>query len=584
MPESHSAAKSSLSFAKLVATPTDTAWSQAYNAGNLFACLSLTIEEANEELSLHVLGKEIFSVFQSEFFTLQEKNTDSIKESIQKSLEKLPPEVVVCLTLAYFKEESLIVCIAGSGKAMMKRGEKVGTVLAKHDAHPTATAASGYVKNGDTLILETGPFASGIPQETVINALELALPNDVVEALSPQMHEQDNGAQAAIVITYGGASQSQSVQEEEPSEDTTLASLYDHPSPQSEETIPQTKNHFSMPHPPMPQLKLTHRRKLFLNIALIIFLLLGASILLTMKKNSDDKQIAVFTSIYPSAEQYYEEGKGLESLNASLSQDSYRKAEKLLLDGKTKISKGTAEYEQIEELLAKVKDSLQTGSSGKSAEAKEVEPEKHSLLAIEKQTSAGHGFGQNDDTVFVVTDKAITSYAKSNGDSKTVITNKKTWSDPRAVVPYQQNFYVLDQKKGVLKFVPSADGYGASSYFSGTAPDLSEATGMAIDKSIWLLFTDGTIKKYTSGVSDGLRISGLEKPLKNPTKIITDIAMESVYVLDRGNGRIVQFDKKGAYQNAYSASVISKAKDFTVLEKEKKILLLSGDKVWEISL
>ena len=62
MPESHPAAKSSLSFAKLVATPTDTAWSQAYNAGNLFACLSLTLAESNEELSLHVLGKEIFSV------------------------------------------------------------------------------------------------------------------------------------------------------------------------------------------------------------------------------------------------------------------------------------------------------------------------------------------------------------------------------------------------------------------------------------------------------------------------------------------------------------------------------------------
>ena len=583
MPESHPAAKSSLSFAKLVATPTDTAWSQAYNAGNLFACLSLTINEANEEVSLHVLGKEIFSVFQSEFFTLEEKNTDSIKESIQKSLEKLPPEVVVCLTLAYFKEESLIVCIAGSGKAMMKRGEKVGTVLAKQDPHRTATAASGYLKNGDTLILETGPFASGIPQETIVNSLELALPNDVVEALSPQMHEQDNGAQAAIVITYGGASQS--VQEEEPSENATLASLYDQPISESEEeSVTSTKGRFSVPHPPIPEIKLTHRRKLFLNIALVILLLLGASILLTMKKNSDDKQMAVFTSIYPSAEQYYEEGKGLESLNASLSQDSYRKAEKLLLDGKTKISKGTAEYEQIEELLAKVNDSLQSGSSGKSAEAKEVEPEKHSLLAVEKQTSSGRGFGQDADNVYVVTDKAITSYAKSDGDSKTVITNKKTWSDPQTVVPYQQNFYVLDQQKGVLKFVPSADGYGSSSYFSGTAPDLSDATGMAIDKSVWLLFNEGTIKKYTSGVSDGLTVSGLEKPLKNPTKIVTDSTMESVYVLDQGNSRIVQFDKKGAYQNAYSASVISKAKDFVVLEKEKKILLLSGDNVWEINL
>ena len=61
------AAKVSLSFAKLVATPTETAWSQAYNAGNLFMCLSLSTPDTDEEISLHAIGKDLFNVLQSEF-------------------------------------------------------------------------------------------------------------------------------------------------------------------------------------------------------------------------------------------------------------------------------------------------------------------------------------------------------------------------------------------------------------------------------------------------------------------------------------------------------------------------------------
>src|SRR6185312_10453942 len=123
MPEAP-AAKVSLSFAKLVATPTETAWSQAYNAGNLFLCLSLSKQEEDEETSLHALGKDLFNVLQSEFFTLQEKNIDHIKRAIHTSLTSVPQNVTCCLTLAFFKDATLLVFISGNGKIVMKRGEK----------------------------------------------------------------------------------------------------------------------------------------------------------------------------------------------------------------------------------------------------------------------------------------------------------------------------------------------------------------------------------------------------------------------------------------------------------------------------
>jgi hypothetical protein len=46
----------------------------------------------------------------------------------------------------------------------------------------------------------------------------------------------------------------------------------------------------------------------------------------------------------------------------------------------------------------------------------------------------------------------------------------------------------------------------------------------------------------------------------------------------------VVLDKSGNYKNQYQAGVLKTAKDFDVLEKDKKIYLLSGGKTYEVDL
>ena len=624
MPENHPAAKVSLSFAKLVATPTETAWSQAYNAGNLFVCLSLKVEEVTEDISLHSIGKDLFNVLQSEFFTLQEKNTASIKMAIQTSLENLPPHVQIDLTIAFFRDTTLFVFIAGSGKIILKRGTKVGTLLTKNDVYDgSSTSASGFIENSDTVILETGQFAQGISQETIVQALELALPNDIVEALSPEIHKQDNGAQAAIVISCQGILTKPEEDPEEPEEDRTLGSLYaeephhgnepeqehEHSNEQlhereyeqASELQPESEHELDDSEEPMPQhhrklkmpklhfkfaphhLNLNHRRKLFLNIALIIAVLLILSIFFTVKKYNDDKEKQIFQSVYPTAQQYYSEGKGLETVNASLSQNSYQKAENLLKNGETKLDKNSTYYQQVADLLSQVENAQQGTTSGQATNATATQAPAHSLLATEQTMSNGLAFGQDDNDVYMITNSAIATISKTDGSTKDIIKNNSDWAAPLAVVPYEGNIYVLDQKKGLLKYVQGGSGFGKDHYFTASAPDLSTAVGMAIDGSVWLLFKDGTISQYTKAVSNGLTITGLTKPLSNPTKIVTDITMGNMYVLDRGNSRIVEFDKNGKYQNAYDSSILANASDFDVSETDKTFLILSAGKVWKMS-
>ncbi|MBI2594317.1 hypothetical protein HYW39_01315 [Candidatus Curtissbacteria bacterium] len=54
-------AETNLEFAKIVASPTVSSWSQAYNAGKLFAVVSLEKRENEEDAneSLATLGKNI---------------------------------------------------------------------------------------------------------------------------------------------------------------------------------------------------------------------------------------------------------------------------------------------------------------------------------------------------------------------------------------------------------------------------------------------------------------------------------------------------------------------------------------------
>ena len=86
----------------------------------------------------------------------------------------------------------------------MKRKEHIGTLLESTGEAKQVLSASGLLSNNDTIVLETGQFAHDITDETLTSALDLALPNDIAEALSPQIHKQDDGGQAAIIVVYHG--------------------------------------------------------------------------------------------------------------------------------------------------------------------------------------------------------------------------------------------------------------------------------------------------------------------------------------------------------------------------------------------
>jgi hypothetical protein len=76
----------------------------------------------------------------------------------------------------------------------------------------------------------------------------------------------------------------------------------------------------------------------------------------------------------------------------------------------------------------------------------------------------------------------------------------------------------------------------------------------------------------------------LDVDFSDPVSIYTDDQSARIYILDRGNRRVVVLDKNGEYREQYLWEGIETVSDMVVSEEEKKILLLSGSVIYEIEL
>ncbi|MBI4097034.1 MAG: hypothetical protein HY428_01330 [Candidatus Levybacteria bacterium] len=598
-------------FGKIVATPTDSAWSQAYHAGNLFAVLSLTHEGSDEERSLNVLGKAFFNTFEAEFFSLEEKTLTTIKEAIANAAKEIPLAVDVSFCVAYIKDHVLYLFLLGTGAVLMKRGEARGNLLEakqQNQEEHSIMSASGYLQPSDVIVLKTKPFTALVSQEKLSEALGLSDVHEMTEALSPLVHGAEDGGATALFLSYSGKEEVREDEEEvlegmkeTPADAPSVAKAMDGkkategsprgftPRGKEETEVPrEEKRRLALPSlPKFPHLRLggfSHKRKVFLSIAIIILVVLAGSIYLTIQNAENSKTKALFNEVYPKAQKAYDEGMGLMTLNQSLAQDDLKKAKKTLEDNKDKFKSGSDERTRIDELLSKVNSQLSgEDDSTTMKSATEVSDDKSPLLAAAKKHAAT-AISQDEKNIYVLTDKEVLRIDKGSADKKSLIKNEDSWSDARGIAPFGSNLYVLDGKEGVIKFVAGSDGYGKNNYFTKDKPDLSQAANLAIDASVYILMKDGNVKKYTRGESESFSVNGLSKPFSSPTRVVTNADMDNIYVLDNGNNRIVKISKTGSVLGQYQASVLRDAKEIEIVEKDKKAYILQSNKIYVLSL
>jgi hypothetical protein len=173
------------------------------------------------------------------------------------------------------------------------------------------------------------------------------------------------------------------------------------------------------------------------------------------------------------------------------------------------------------------------------------------------------------------------------------VASSELWQYPRLVGSHSGRFYLLDSSANkIWRYSPTPDGYTEPpEEWLETAADLAGVVDMAIGDSIYLLYADGGIRKFTTGEPDAFDISGWDKPPDNPASLFTRPPDDTrwLYVADRGNDRIVQSAKEGQLKQQYrladnqateNGDALAGATSLFVDEIVGNAYLLSGQKLY----
>lgn len=191
------------------------------------------------------------------------------------------------------------------------------------------------------------------------------------------------------------------------------------------------------------------------------------------------------------------------------------------------------------------------------------------------------------DTYYALTKEGIIQISLSDKKSVLVVKTNDAWGTISSIVSFGGNLYLLDTAKSrIWKYVATDTGFSDIREYLNpdTLPDLSQAATMAIDGSVWLGTTNGKILRFTQGKENTFVSKGVDPAFGTKLAVYTSDDAKNVYVLDSQNSRVVVLDKDGTYLSQYRWKDAFTPSNLVVSEAQKKILLLSGGKIYSIDL
>lgn len=147
---------------------------------------------------------------------------------------------------------------------------------------------------------------------------------------------------------------------------------------------------------------------------------------------------------------------------------------------------------------------------------------------------------------------------------------------------YNQKLYVLDTRDNqIFKHAAAPDGFSRGTPWLKENLDLANSVSLAIDGSIFVAKSNGELLKLNNGQKVDFPAS-IDPALSSPKKIWTSADSNYIYILEPAGKRLVVLDKEGKSKVQYFSEKFGNLRDFLVSEKEKKIYLLSDNKIYSI--
>src|SRR3989344_3231041 len=184
-------------------------------------------------------------------------------------------------------------------------------------------------------------------------------------------------------------------------------------------------------------------------------------------------------------------------------------------------------------------------------------------------------------------DKGILKIDTTNSKLSTVAKADEDWGEIADIYGFAGNIYLLDKNKNqIWKYLPTSEGYSDKREYlnKDTKVDFNGALRMQIESSVYVLKSGGEILRFTRGDKDNFSLGGLDKEIKDPKSFFVSSDTDNLYLLDSGNSRLLTLTKTGAYKGQISGDKFATATDLVVDEKNKKVYLLEGSKIFQVEL
>ncbi|MEX0617214.1 MAG: hypothetical protein WD231_05475 [Candidatus Woykebacteria bacterium] len=154
------------------------------------------------------------------------------------------------------------------------------------------------------------------------------------------------------------------------------------------------------------------------------------------------------------------------------------------------------------------------------------------------------------------------------------------WGEIVEAATYQGNLYLLDKgKKEIWKYLNLGSSLASAQRYFKDSSDKGVLSGMAIDGAIWVIDEEGALMKFLGGKRQDFEVSNLDEPFGNKSYLYTEIGSDTLFVLDKNNGRVVLIGKDGSYVSQYKSEDFSKAEGLAVVEKGREVFIGVGNTI-----
>ena len=622
---------------KLTATPGKSSWAQVHEfkpeekdklklRGHLFAVVSMKGPPKLDSISL---GRELIARLHEEYFgNLEGGALGALKSAVSKVISEEGASLGEVQIAAVALLSDVVYSAAGGGAqvAIFRDGILANILESEKQNLPAGKAgvvsASGHLKEADILILGTSAFSNTFPAGVLKAALDGKDVGKAAEALAVTVHsDKGNASLGAVFIKFE-------------KKKLTAASDFVKPSARKPGLFTQTykrilavlEDSLSKRISKLPEKKIYikgvdveeksgQRKRLAASIGIILLTLLVISILFGMRQKDKTEEIARYEPTLTQAQHELEEAVSLYSLDEKRARElislSKNKVDQMITEGvedprlsKLKESldqnygKILGEYTQEAELFLDL-SLLSDGFSGEALATSEdrlfvLDRDGEKIIRIELDTKKSEvtvgpnqidspkSFAAYSDRTYVVEDDGVFEV----GEEKIEVIEDDFPGEILAGA-YAANVYVLDKEGSIIwRYTAGESGFssGRNWFAEGVEPDLSRIISWTIDGTIWLLDERGEIFKYSLGNRQNFSVSGVLPELISPKSIYTNEELESLYILDPDEVRVVVLTKTGEFKAQYKSEKIKEAIDLAVSEKEGKIILLTGDKLYSLEI